>query len=383
MRTRNNKNGYKIIDVVYKSEPNGIGFRQLIRKTGLYQKSLSPWLKYLTIDLHFTKKDTIGHIHLTENAIKKYTTNTLIIPPDPRNKKVEKNQIKKQSITKKFDKNYAEIIILILCLAVFGVNKYRLESGLGSSVYSDPIDKNKSYTYKTSSIQGVSIEDMVYRFSDSRIDNEPNKMASFPENRLNMNNNEIFGYLQLTEKDISQYLDYLIKQHSPPILIPIEGNNQRGFNIHYKIGDKLLEKFVQSCVLAFNEDIDERLKYAYIYNQFKRKKEYAKWTKRLYGHKRKTTELFDYMEYQKNQQKNRNQNNDTSLKDCYINYISICDKDIFEYGLFEKNIVKNKDKYELTISEKYKPLQEKYPFIVNIFFDIFFPQFLRKIWYNK
>ena len=50
MRTRNNKNGDKIIKVVYESEPNGIGFRQLSRKTGLYQKSLSLWLKYLTMD---------------------------------------------------------------------------------------------------------------------------------------------------------------------------------------------------------------------------------------------------------------------------------------------------------------------------------------------
>ncbi|HSF51980.1 MAG TPA: hypothetical protein VLA74_14575, partial [Nitrososphaeraceae archaeon] len=141
MRTRNNNNGYKIIDNIYESNSNGTGFRQLMRKTGLYQKALSLWLKYLIIDLNFIKIDSKGRYHLTENAIKKYTTNTLIIPPDPRSKKVEKNKIKKQYITKKFDKNYAEIIILILCLAVFGVNKYRLGSGLGSSVYSDPINK--------------------------------------------------------------------------------------------------------------------------------------------------------------------------------------------------------------------------------------------------
>ena len=59
MRTRNNKNGYKIIEIVNELEPNGIGFRQLMRKTGLYQKSLSPWLEYLTIDLNFIKKDSL------------------------------------------------------------------------------------------------------------------------------------------------------------------------------------------------------------------------------------------------------------------------------------------------------------------------------------
>ncbi len=119
MRTRNNKNGYKIIKFVYEYEPNdGIGFRQLSRKTGLYQKSLSPWLKYLT-DLNITKKDSVGRIHLTEDAIKKYNTNSLIIPPDPRSKKVEKNHQRKQLVIKELGKNYAEIIILILCLASF------------------------------------------------------------------------------------------------------------------------------------------------------------------------------------------------------------------------------------------------------------------------
>ena len=70
MRTRDNKNGYKILKVTQESEPNGIGFRQLMRKTGLYQKSLSSWLRYLTIDLKFIKKDSKGQFHLTENAIK-------------------------------------------------------------------------------------------------------------------------------------------------------------------------------------------------------------------------------------------------------------------------------------------------------------------------
>ena len=41
------------------------------------------------------------------------------------------------------------------------------------------------------------------------------------------------------------------------------------------------------------------------------------------------------------------------------------------------------DKYKLIVGEKYKLLEQKYPLIVNIFFDMLFPQFLRKIWYNK
>ena len=76
-----------------------------------------------------------------------------------------------------------------------------------------------------------------------------------------------------------------------------------------------------------------------------------------------------------------------SSKEHYRKYINECDKDIFHYELFEPDIMKyyecNKYKYKLIIGKKYKPLQEKYPLIVNIFFDMLFPQFLRKIWYNK
>ena len=75
--------------------------------------------------------------------------------------------------------------------------------------------------------------------------------------------------------------------------------------------------------------------------------------------------------------------NDIS-KDHYRKYIEECDKDIFDYGLFESEIIKYEhDKYELIIGKKYKPLQEKSPFIVDIFFNILFPHFLRKIWHYQ
>lgn len=76
-------------------------------------------------------------------------------------------------------------------------------------------------------------------------------------------------------------------------------------------------------------------------------------------------------------------------KEHYRKYIDRCDEDIFDYCLFEPKIIKCKcgggddNEYKLIIGEKYKSLQEKYPFIVNTFFDMLFPQFLREIWYNN
>ena len=76
---------------------------------------------------------------------------------------------------------------------------------------------------------------------------------------------------------------------------------------------------------------------------------------------------------------------DNNSKEHYRKYINKCDRDIFSYGLFESEIIKCKhnEEYKLYIGKKYNELQEKYPFIINIFFDILFPQFLRKIWYDQ
>ena len=210
MRTRNNKNGDKIIKVVYESEPNGIGFRQLSRKTGLYQKSLSPWLKYLTMDLNFTTKDLIGHIHLTEDAIKNYNTNNLIIPPDSRSKEVKKNS-RKQFVTKGLGKNYAQIIILILILVAFGVKKpieyKKPERGL--VIIHNPINPQQTYMYGTKkSFAGLGLSDLVIKFPNKSNDS-PNKKAFLPKYYTNFDNNELFGYFKLSPENAQNYITLL------------------------------------------------------------------------------------------------------------------------------------------------------------------------------
>ncbi len=381
MRTRNNKNGYKIIKFVYEDESNkGIGFRQLSRKTGLYQKSLSPWLEYLT-DLNITKKDSVGRIHLTEDSIKKFNTNNLIIPPDPRSKKVEKDQQrKKQLVIKEFGKNYAEIIILILCLATFGNMKpieYK-KSKLGLMIVHNPIDSRQTYIYGTTNqlLPGIGLSDLINKLPKKSSDS-PNEKAVLPKYYTNYNNNELFGYLKLSKEIAQKYNTLLSEKYK--ILIPII-NNKRYSETRYEISDELLKEFVQQCILAFNNDIDQRLEYAYISDFMDKKqvKEYFKSLRIWYGRSRKNSNICEYL----NRLKNRGMNN--SSKDHYKKYSDECDKDIFHYELFEPKIIKYEyDKYELTIGEMYKPLQEKYPLIVDIFFDMLFPQFLRKIWYNK
>ena len=71
MKIRNNKNGYKILKVTQESEPNGIGFRQLMRKTGLYQKSLSVMAKIFNHWFKVYKKGFKGTISFNRKCNKK------------------------------------------------------------------------------------------------------------------------------------------------------------------------------------------------------------------------------------------------------------------------------------------------------------------------
>ncbi len=52
----------------------------------------------------------------------------------------------------------------------------------------------------------------------------------------------------------------------------------------------------------------------------------------------------------------------------------------------DKIIIKNRHLFDYefeNVNEKYKPLLEKYGFIVDIFLEMLFPTFLREIWKKK
>ena len=312
----------------------------------------------------------------------------MIIPEDPNIKKFKKIQQRYQFDKRDLDKNYAEITILILCLAAFGSIKpteYK-KPKLGLMVVPDPTNAQQTYMYGTNTKQssssgaarGVGLSDLIDKLSNNNKSSySPNKKAVLPKYYTNYNNNELFGYLKLSKEIAQKYITLLSEKYK--ILIPII-NHKKYSETRYEISEESLKEFVQQCILAFNNDVDQRLEYAYISDFMYKKqvKEYFKSLRIWYGRGRKNSNNFEYL----NRSKNRGMNN--SSKDHYRKYIDECDKDIFYYELFESKIMKYEyDKYELTIGERYNPLQEKYPLIVNIFFDMLFPQFLRKIWYNK
>lgn len=387
MRTYDEKIGKRIIDIINSYEPKGIGYNQLVRQSDYAKKTIERWLSILKNSKpEIVKKLPKIPIHLTEYAINEIKNGNLAIPVDSR-KKIKNNQEKPISRPS----NYPSVTIaLVLCLATFGVDKYKIGIGLGSVRHRDPIGQNKSYSYKTVTNEGISIDDITYKFVNLR-NNQPKKETSLPENKINMSNDELFGYIRVTKNKATKLLDDLAK-HNPPILTPVENNNIEeitNIKTRYKIKDKLLEGFIKKCILAYNMDVSERLKFAYIYKMLNKAQilQYKKWMNKLYGKNRKITELFDYMDYERNQLKNKSPLIVSSLKKHYFKYIQSCDKDIFDYGLFQKYIKKEningEFEYQLIINKKYKTLYDRYRHLVDIFFDLLFPQFLREIWYQN
>jgi hypothetical protein len=380
MRFYNIKIGYKIIDIFYECEPNGISRNELVKLSGYAKDTIDEWIDRLR-NFGFIRIYPKYPARLTEDAIQKYNTNNLIIPQDPNSQKFKKIHQRYQFEKRNLDKNYAKIIILILCLAAFGSIKPReyKKPKLGLVVIPNPTNTQQTYMYGTTTNQllpGIALSDLINKLPKKSIDSHYEK-GVLPKYYTNYNNNELFGYLKLSKEIAQKYI--ILLSEKTKILIPIT-NNKRDSETRYEIYDELLKEFVQQCILAFNNDVDQRLEYAYICNFLERKqqKEYFEFLRKWYGRGRKYSNVRSYLD------RSKDKGIDDISKAHFRKYIHECDKDLFDYELFESDIKKcGYDKYELTISKKYNPLQEKYPFIDKIFFDMLFPQFLRKIWYDQ
>jgi hypothetical protein len=379
MRFYNNKIGYKIIDIVYKHEPDGIGRNELVRLSGYAKDTIDEWVDRLR-NFGFIRIYPKYPVCLTEDAIQKYNITNLIIPQDTNFEKFKKLRHRKHFVKIDLDKKYAEITILILSLATFGnvtPRKYK-KSKTGLMIVHNPINTQQTFLYGATNqlMPGIGLSDLINKLP-KKSSYSHNEKAVLPKYYTNYNNNELFGYLKLSKEVAQKYITLLSEKYK--ILIPII-NNKRISETRYEISDELLKEFVQQCIIAFNNVVDQRLEYAYIYNFMDKKqvKDYFKFLRIWYGRGRKNSNICEYLN------RARDREIDNISKDHYRKYIGECDKDIFHYELFEPKIRKYEyDKYELSIGERYKPLEQKYPWIRNIFFDMLFPQFLRKIWYDE
>jgi hypothetical protein len=327
MRLYDYKIGYKITNIVYEHEPYGIGRNELVRVSGYAKDTIDKWIDRLR-NFGFIRSYPKYPVHLTEDAIKKYNTNNnLIIPPDPNSTKVDKD-LMIRFMKREFGKNYAKIIILILCLAAFGSTKVRKfkKPKLGLVLVPDPYDAQKRYMYgstdtKKSLPAGVGLSDLVDKLPN-KSSYSPNKKAVLPKYYTNNNNNELFGYLRLSKDNAQKTITLLSERFK--ILRPIL-TSEKNIEAHYEIYDELLKEFVQRCILAFNSDVDQRLEYTYIcdFLNEKQKKEYFNFLKIWYGRSRKYSDIDLYLDRSKKRGTERTILQKNTIKNILMNVTKI------------------------------------------------------------
>jgi hypothetical protein len=190
LRTFDNKNGYRIINLVNKNEPRGIRDRNLRFSAQLNTRTFDKWKRRL-IELSILEKDEVGCYHLTKRALIQYEKNVLSIPPDMRKKKNRKITERKSRI----DERRTNAYLIIITLAANGNYQY-----IESKNQLIPIPR-----------VGVGISDFVIRGRNGIQSSEVN-------NRILLKYNERFAYLGLGEQEFTQYINELKNFKNNPIL---------------------------------------------------------------------------------------------------------------------------------------------------------------------
>jgi hypothetical protein len=396
MKTRDNTKGEKIIKIVYESHPKGVRFRELSRRSGISRGGLEWWLNYLG-SLEIIPKPLSLPINLTPLAFQKLESGKLLpLPKDQMDKKLrlstskENKKKKKSKLKHEYINRKQKIIFLILSKAVFGSSKFfRTNTPMAGNVgVFDPIERKTPITYDDIHINGVGIDDIKPRLP--KLDSDiPNKEAFMPENRFNIDNNDLFGYLRISNEEAEKHIRFLLN-HSPPILKSIEKrdnivvdpklklNNIKEHHekelesnfiqsiklryLHeqrYEIADKLLKEFILKFILFFNAEIEFILECEYVTGHITDSMAdnknkiidgitiYRNWLKDLFGTGNKLHEIFQSQLRKKKNLKDYNERKGYQTRIDH-HYKVICSSN----SIFDK---------DLNIQSQYNTLEKIYP----------------------
>lgn len=395
MKTRDNTKGERIIKIVNGSNPKGIGFRELSRKSAISRGGIEWWLKYLR-SIKIIQNSL--PILLTPLANQHLQQGMLSLPKVQRSKKFN-DPIQKKSRKEKnqVDKTRSQkIILLILMKAVFGSSIFfRTNTPKAGDVgVYDPVERKTLLPYSDITLPGIGIDDIIYK-SPIQDSDSPNKEAFMPENRFNIDNNDMFNYLRILKEEGQRYIDFLVN-HNPTVLKPLDRGNivntnssklkygyikkdhkrelglesnsiqlirQRYFNEQrYEIADNLLKEFISNYILIFNSEIEPLLECKYIEGNLKTSdnkvndniKIYKKWLISLYGNTNKIFELFAIQDDKRNKLKNPIIKKNNSKKKGFQMMIKEHYKVIYSNSIFDNN---------LDIQAKYDILKKIHPVV--------------------
>lgn len=360
MRTFDNNKGYRIIDVAYRHQTIGLGFRDLQRKTGFSsRKTLDLWLKRLRY-LGFIQLHPKIPIRLTELAAESYKNRSLVLPSDFRSRAIFETQAVKNKKTIHDRERSQNVYLLILSIAVFGATYYRRTTKFEPGQISvKDIFKNKKIGYSSFERPGVGLVDLV--------DKERTRLDYLPTRRKNIGNGELFGYISLTKSEAQQSLNAL-QNHNPPILHIIK--HRSNGKTRYGLLNPLLKEFISYCIRTLH-DVEWKLQYVWLYKRpIKKclKDDEKKWFMRLYGDKSNmgrivSSHFLNLVEMKcklRDKEKKRIQQLNTHAG-----------KTIQE---FDESI---KRSYHVIMSQKYRSVRNTYNLVTDPLLEVVCPQFLR------
>ena len=240
MKPRDNEIDRTIIKEIAQHEPQGIGVRELLKKTGLSTNAIYPRLDRLR-RVSIICQEPQFPLHLTEELLEKLKKGPIVLPCDPRSRKNRLTDRERKAI------------LLILSIAAFGSPKvkrvYQTKSRSRSIV---KLLKNKEFLYEGDGRSpGIGINDIVPKFFRNKSKTRSSYIkAHLLENKINTFNMDLFGYLELSRKEAEGYLGWLTK-HYPLILVETKHNTQT----RYVIKDEQLKGFIRTCVSLFCQDV--------------------------------------------------------------------------------------------------------------------------------
>ena len=266
LRTFDSVKGNKIIELVYKHEPRGTGFRLLQREAGFSSRRTVELVLNRLRDLEIIRRQPRIPIRLTASALEKYKQGIQLLSSSPKKGKYESESVltKRQRIEIfKKEKEMQNIYIRVVAIAHFGSSySRRLLKGTkiqaGDRVVNDLTyflnDRKLRYlTYRNYSIPGVGLKDIINKRSRAkeRVEYLPSKVKP----------PLLFAQIPVTEEDAMRHVRDLM-DHNPPILKPFN-SNPKG-KTRYEIANQLLREFVSKC-LILHFSVRDRMKRSLTY----------------------------------------------------------------------------------------------------------------------
>jgi len=348
-----------LIDIVHQNELDGIGYRDLQRRSGLvnHNKKFDLLIKRLRECKVFaspTLKQP-GHkvpVRLTEEASKKLKERKPLLAPDLFTLNQTPLTVRSHRFTHR-----ERIIMAIVVQAAFDTVTERRTSKprRGDVMMEDPLDSNRKICFTTSYPKpGTGIDDIITKHI------RPGRNARMLDNRHNTSLDELFSHcLTLSQTEAKEILESLVNNEAP-ILKKIRYENEDRF----EIADPILRQFVIWWVLSIFE-VKRRMEYCYHSGKLngEQKSEFKKWIKLLFGTNTKTWEIISNLNFKNNPHLDKGTT--TNLK------VNLLDMNILAYQeILRGNFKDNPETYA------HRNIQRIYPEVVKPMLNLRYPPFL-------